>query len=243
VSQPQPKPFGNAAPTDSSWKALWLVGGITALLSIALAPAEVVISLVPGVEDISTRTVTVADWFALFQNHWFLGLRNLGLLNLVGAALLVPTILAIYSVLRRDSAAFAALAAVLFFVGIAVYLAGSRAFPMLSLSRRYVSATTDSQRSLLAAAGQAMLAEGESRAGLLLIEFAFLITATVMSRSKVFSKATAYAGMLGSMLMMVLEIAFTPPHGTGMVIAATGGLLMMAWFFLTGRKLLQLGRL
>jgi hypothetical protein len=64
-----------------------------------------------------------------------------------------------------------------------------------------------------------------------------------MLRSNVFSKATAYTGMLGSMLMMVLEIAFMPPHGAGMVIAASGGLLMMAWFFLTGRRLLQLGRL
>jgi hypothetical protein len=187
----------------------WRVaGGITALLSIALVPAEVVIGLLPGVEETVTHTVTVVDWFTLFQNHWFLGLRNLGLLNIVGAALLIPTILAIYSVLRRDSEAFAALAAVLFFVGIAVYLAGSRAFPMLSLSRQYASATTDAQRSLLAAAGQAMLAEGESRAGLLLIEFAFLITATVMLRSNVFSRATAGAGMLGSMLMIVLEIAF-----------------------------------
>src|ERR1017187_8454703 len=74
------------------------------------------------------ETVTVLDWFTLFQTHWFLGLRNLGFLNLIGAALLAPTVLAIYSALRRDHEAYAAFGTILFFVGLAVYIAGSRAF-------------------------------------------------------------------------------------------------------------------
>jgi hypothetical protein len=188
------------------------------------------------------RTVTVIDWFTLLQNNWFVGLRNLGLLNIVGAILLVPTILAVYSALRRDNEAYATLGMVLFFVGIAVYLASSRAFPMLSLSSQYAVATTDAQRSLLVAAGQAMLAEGQSRAGILVIEFACVVISVVMLSSEAFSKATACAGMLGNVLMMTLEIAFMPPRGVGMVVAAGGGLAIMTWYFPVGRKLLQLGR-
>jgi hypothetical protein len=230
-------------PFDRSWKVLLKLGGITALLWIALPPAEIIISLLPGVEDLSTRTVTAVDWFALLQHHWFLGLRNLGLLNIAGAALYIPTILALYSVLRRDSEAYAALGAVVYFVGIAVYLAGSRAFPILYLSQQYASATTDAQRFLLAAAGQTMLAEGESRAGILIIEFSFLILSAVMLNSSVFSKVTAGAGIAGSLLMMILEIAFIPPQGVGMIVAAGAALGMMTWSFLIGGKLLQLGRL
>lgn len=86
-----------------------------------------------------------------------------------------------------------------------------------------------------------MLAEGQSRAGVLLIEFGLLISA-VMLRGKIFSKVVARAGVLGNALMMIVEIAFMPPHGVGMVVAAGGGLSLMTWYLLIGRRLLQLGR-
>jgi hypothetical protein len=126
---------------------------------VVVALAEIVIGFLPGVARLTQRTVTVIDWFTLLQSHWFLGLRNLGLLNIIGAALLAPTFFAIYSALRRDNEAYGAFGTILFFVGVAVYLASNRAFSMLSLSGQYASATTDAQRSLLIAAGQAMLAE------------------------------------------------------------------------------------
>ena len=243
MSQSELKPAIKTETTDSGWNSLYKLGGITVLIVMILPLAEVVISLLPGVDRALAHVVTVDDWFTLFQNHWFLGLRNLGLLNMVGAALLTPTILAIHSALRRDNQAYATLGTILFFVGIAVYLASSRAFPMLSLSGQYASATTDAQRSLLAAAGQAMLAEGQSRSGLLLIEFSCLLISALMFRSKIFSRTTACAGMLGNLLMMIVEIAFTPPHGLGMAVAAAGGLSIMTWYLLVGRRLLQLGHL
>ena len=152
-------------------------------------------------------------------------------------------VFAIYSALRRDNEAYAALGTILFFVGIAVYLAGNRAFTMLSLSGQYASAATDAQRSLFIAAGQAMLAEGQSRAGILLIEFACLVISAVMLRSKVFSKATAYAGILGNGLLMVVEVILRTRGLTdaGMAIAVVAGLSMMTWYLLVGRRLLQLG--
>jgi hypothetical protein len=234
----------SAEATESGWKGVYRLGGITVLIAILLPPAEIVVSLLPGVERASAGTVTVADWFVLLHNHWFLGLRNLGLLNIVGAFLLVPTFLAVYSALRRDHEAYAGLGTILFLVGVTVYLASNRAFAMLSLSRQYTSATTDAQRSLLVAAGQAMLAEGQSRAGVLLTEFASLLISVAMLRGKVFSRATACAGMLGNALLMVVEIAFMPVASeVGMVVAAAGGLSLMTWYFLMGRRLLQLGHL
>jgi hypothetical protein len=232
----------SAAVADSSSKNLCVLGGIAALLAIALAPAEVIISLLPGVEDTLARTVTVVDWFTLFQNHPFLALRNLGLLNMIGAVLLIPTVLAIYFALKRVPQAYALLGAVLFFVGISVYLAGSRAFPMLLLSHQYAIAATEARRSVLVAAGQALLVEAQSRTGILLIEFALLLISAAMRNSRIFDNATAWAGILGNGLMMILEIAFMPPHGAGMIIAAAAGISIMTWYFLTGRRLLQLAR-
>jgi hypothetical protein len=230
-------------PAETDWRGLYKIGAFTALILIVLPPAEIVIGLLPGAERALASTVTVADWFSLLHDNWYLGLRNLGLLNLVGAALLVPTILAACSALRRSNEAFGALGAILFFVGIAVYIASSRAFPMLSLSRQYAATTTDAQRSLLTAAGQAMLAEGQSRSGVLLIEFACLLISTVMLRGRVFSKATACAGMLGNALLMVVEIAFIPVSSRpAIVVAACGGFSIMTWYLLVARRLFQLAR-
>ena len=245
MSQSERRQAVDAPTADPGWKSLYRVGGITALIMVVFPLAEVAISFLPGVAGLSQGTVTVIDWFTLFQNHWFLALRNLGLLNIIGAAFLAPTVLAIYSALRRNNEGFAALGTILFFLGLAVYLASSRAFPMLSLSSQYAVATTDAQRSLLAAAGQAMLAEGQSRAGVPLIEFACLVISALMLRGRVFSKVTAYAGILGNALLIVVEIVTTFTRGlpnVGFVIAVCGGLSLMTWYLLVGRRLLQLGR-
>ena len=191
---------------ESGWKGLYKGGGTTALITVVVVLAEIGIGFLPGVARASQRTVTVIDWFTLFQNNWFLGLRNLGLLNIIGAALLAPTVFAIYSALRRDNEAYGGFGTILFFLGLAVYLASNRAFAILSLSGQYASAISDAQRSLFIAAGQAMLAEGQTRAGVLLIEFACLLLSAVMLRGKVFGKATAYAGLLGNVLLMAVEI-------------------------------------
>ncbi|MGB2676372.1 MAG: hypothetical protein WAN12_04740 [Candidatus Acidiferrum sp.] len=245
MSQSELRQVIDAETAEPGWKSLYKLGGITALIMVVFPLAEVAINFLPGVAGLSQGTVTVIDWFTLFQYHSFLALRNLGLLNIIGAAFLAPTILAIYSALRRDQGAYGAFGTILFFVGLAVYLASSRAFPMLSLSGQYASATTDAQRALLAAAGQAMLAEGQSRAGIPLIEFACLVISAVMLRGRVFSKATACAGILGNALLIVVEIIATFVGGlpnAGFVIAICGGLLLMTWYLLVGRRLLQLGR-
>jgi hypothetical protein len=65
-----------------------------------------------------------------------------------------------------------------------------------------------------------------------------------MLRGKVFSRATACAGILGNVLLMVVEIILAIERrlpGVGMVMAAGGGLWMMTWYLLTGKRLLQLG--
>jgi hypothetical protein len=245
MSQSELKQVFDTGTAESGWKGLYKLGGITALIVVLGPLAEVLIGFLPGVARLTQGTVTVIDWLTLFHNHWFLGLRNLGLLNIIGAALLAPTFLAIYSALRRDNEAFGAFGTILLFVGIAVYIASNRAFAMLSLSGQYASATTDAQRSLLAAAGQALLAEGQTRAGIPLIEFASLVISVVMLRGKVFSKATAYAGILGNALLMIFEaiLAFVPAFlNVGLVTAGGGGLAIMIWYLLVGRRLLQLRR-
>jgi len=226
------------------WRAFYKVAGAAVLLAVLVALAEIAIGFLPGVAQATQRMATPIDWFTLFASHWFLGLRSLGLLNLIGAALLTPAFLAMYFALRRENEPWAAMGAILFFMGMAVYLAGSRAFAMLALSSQYASAATDAQRALLAAAGQAMLTEGSNRLGLFLIGAAGLVLSVVMLRGKVFGRATGYAGVAGNGLMLVLEIilAFPPAwRDAWMSVAMCAGVAIMVWYVLVGGRLLRMG--
>ena len=70
---------------------------------------------------------------------------------------------------------------------------------MLSLSRQYGAATTDVQKSLFLAAGQAMLATYEGSGvdvELFLFMTAVLMISMIMLQSNFFSPITAYVGVL-----------------------------------------------
>src|SRR3989304_2463708 len=189
----------NANTTNSAWKPLYKAGGVVALLIVLTALIEIVITFLPG-GYVSSETVI--DWFTLFQNNWFLGLRNLGLLNIVMTALGIPMFFALYAAHRNVNQPYAALAMIISFIGVAVFYATNRAFPMLDLSNQYTSATTDAQRAIVSAAGQAMLSVGESHTpgtfiGFFLSEVAGILISIVMLRGKVFNKLNAYFGILG----------------------------------------------
>jgi hypothetical protein len=88
-----------------------------------------------------------------------------------------------------------------------------------------------------------MLTEGLSRVGIFLIDSAGLVISAVMLRGKVFGKAAGYAGVVGNGLMIVFEVilAFVPAlFHFGLFIALGGGVAIMAWYVLVGRRLLQL---
>lgn len=84
---PNPLSSGSA---DQNWKSLYKVGGIAALGTVLVGVIEIAITFLPGGNDTHQ---TVFDWFTLFQNNAFMGLRSLGLLNLFFYALNIPIFL------------------------------------------------------------------------------------------------------------------------------------------------------
>jgi hypothetical protein len=231
--------------TDSNWKSLYRLGGVAALSTVLVGIVEIIITFLPGG---NTPYETVFDWFTLFQNNWFMGLRNLGLLNIFFTALGIPTFFALYGAHRRSSQTLAALAMIVSFIGAAVFYATNRAFAMLDISNQYALATTEAQRAILAAAGQAMLSVGKSHTpgtfmAFFLSEFAGILISIVMLRDKLFSKTNAYVGLLGYTSLLVFEVctSFVPAlQGVAMIFAMLGGILSLVWSILVARKLFQL---
>ena len=230
------------------WKRIYRIGAVAAIGAVLVGLLEIAITFLPGG---NTTQETVLDWFELFNENWFMGLRNLGLLNIAFNLLAILTYFTLYAVHWQDRRQpYAALAAIISFLGIGVFLATNRAFAMLDLSRQYASAVTDAQRISLAAAGQAMLAVGQSHTpgtflGFFLAEVAGILISIVMLRSQIFSKATAYAGIVGFGLLLVFEFFASFVAGLTamtMVLAMLGGLLSMIWYLLVARRLIQLGQ-
>lgn len=103
-----------------------------------------------------------------------------------------------------------AIAMALVFVGIATYFPSNIAFSMLSLSDEYAATTTDTPRTMLLASGQALLTGLQSSTfyvSYILMSTAGLIISSVMLRSNnIFSKVTAYVGILASVLGLGLFV-------------------------------------
>jgi len=244
----QRKDESNALTPDPTWKSLYRIGGAAALTAgiIFRRNLGAEISLVSG----HTPPSTAIDWFTLLQNNRLLGLSYLNIFDIVNCALVGLMFLTLYTALRRANESYMAIATILGFVGIAVYFASNTAFSMLSLSDQYAATTTDAQRSMFLAAGQAVLAMGKGTGiytSFLLLAVAGMVISAVMLRSNIFSKATAYVGILASAFDLAYCIAFPflPAADADLVAICTipaAGMLLMIWHILIGRRLYQLGR-
>lgn len=241
--QPQP-----AQRTSPLWQTISFWGGVAALMIVCTALAEIMITYLPG--GYSTAE-TVTDWFALLQNNPFLGLRNLGLLNIVMTSLGIPLTFALFWVHRKSSLTLAPLTLILAMIGTAIFFATNRAFPMLDLSAQYMVTTSDAQKNILEAAGKAMLAVGQSHTPGTFLAFAFsemagILIALVMLRGKLFNKVAVFSGLIGYSFLFIFEIlsSFVPStHNMILIVATVGGLCNITWYLLAGLRLFQLGKL
>ena len=254
--QDRRQPIGLGAETeDFAWKGLFKIGGAAALIAALIfrrnLGAEVMLLSSTGITNggLTTAPTNVADWFTLLQHNPLLGLTLLNLFDMVNFVLVGLMFLALCVALRRINPAAVILAAAAVFIGVAIYLASNQALTMLALSGQYATATSDMQRSLLLAAGQATLASHQNAGyegiglypGFFCVTVAELIIAVVMLRSHIFSKATAYVGILanGFGLSYYLALVFTPALiALPLSISAP---FLLAWYLLISRRLFQLG--
>ena len=233
---------------ESRWKSFYKFAGMMALLIVLVGLVDTVTSMMMG-EVSENSTIPVTEWFALFQNHPFSALSALGFINIITLTLGIPVSLALYRVQREEQPAFAALAAVLYFVGTAVYFSSNTVFSMLGLSHQFAAAA-EAEKPLLEAAGRALLAQGADLTpgtfvGFFFTQTAGIVMTFVMLRSGAFSKWTAWLGLAGFGLTSVFFVlaAFAPANfDTAMTFAMFGGPLLMAYHILLGLRLFRLAR-
>lgn len=226
--------------TEFRWRGLYQLGGVSALIIAVLLIGEVVVYAV------LPRTETALEHFVLFQEDWLAGLLTLDLLGMISYLLFVPVILALYVALHRASEAIMAVGAVLFFVGIADFFATNTAFPVLTLSNQYTAAQTEAERAMYLAAGQAMFTMFNENAFLVsyvIVSAAWAMIAWVMLRSDLFSRMTAYAGILAGVagiLAVILEHLSSDTLSVAIALYFAAIVFLFLWMVLTGRRLYQM---
>jgi hypothetical protein len=240
--------------TDPSWRNLYRVGAIAALIAALVFRRNLGAAEIPMLIG-QTPPETVVGWFTLLHNNSLLGLSFLNIFDIIDYALVGMMFLALYFALRKTNKSITAIATVLGFVGIIVYFVSNTAFSMLSLSNQYASATTDTDKSMLLAAGQTLLDSGYNPSAIypstgillsmLLLAVAGLIMSAVMLRTNIFSKKTAIVGILASAfdLAYLLGLTFVQAADVYLLSAsciATAGFLLLVWHLLIGLKLYRL---
>jgi hypothetical protein len=211
-----------------------MIAAAAALLSVVCVVAAIVVYVT------NPPPTSVSGWFALFQRSGILGLLDLDLLMLVSFALMGVIYVALYGALRRVNEPFMLLALLTGFATIATYFASNPAFTMLLLSQKYAAATSAVEQAQILAAGQSALAGWQGTAydvSYVLGAVPMLIIAVVMLRSQVFSRATAYVGMVVGVLMLLPATAGT----VGLVMAFLSLVPLVVWMLLIAIRFFQLG--
>lgn len=240
----------NQKNASAGWTTIYKIGAIAALLTVLTGLSEILITFLPGGGRISPETMTVIDWFSLYQANPFMGMRNLGLINIILVALSILVTYALYAAHRETQKSLAPLAIIVAYIGVAIFYATNRAFPMLALSSQYAAAASETQRGIIAAAGQAMLAVGQSHTPGTFLAFFFsemagMLISYVMLRGGIFSRASAVIGLVAYACLFIFEIcsSFIPAlFSQAMIFAMTGGILSLVWDIMIARRLLQLAK-
>jgi hypothetical protein len=225
-------PTGDAPQPASSWRTLYRAAGVSALVTAVLIPVQLAVFMAYPFPD------TVAGWFGLLQDNPLAGLVDLDLLLLVDNVLLVVVALALYVALRPTSPSVTTMATGLWLLAIAMFIASNPALEMLALSDRFAAATSEAQRSIALAAGQALLAGWEGTAfqvGYVVGQLVGIMFGLVMLRSDLFGRAIPGALIVGNVVGFGLYLPTI-----GIAVSAFSGLVLWVWYLLIARRFFQL---
>jgi hypothetical protein len=221
-------------------RGLYRIGSIAAFVLIVYSLATMVQMVVLG-----GQPATAAQAFDLLQHTRIVGLLRLDLPTVAVLPLYYLLFLGLYAALKQSDRANALLSTVLAFAGVTLVLATPTALSMIPLSDKFAAATTEAARAQLLAAGEAIMAADIWHAtgailGGVLLQCGAVLISVVMLRGGVFSKTTAWLGILmhGLDLAHILGGLILPV--SGVILLAIAGPLYPVWLFLVGRRLLKL---
>jgi hypothetical protein len=233
----------------NSWKWIYKFGAVAALAAMLANLLDVLLGF-GGTEMVTYGSKSAIQWFAIYHDSWFRGVYALGILNIVYIVAMLPVYFALFGAHFRKHAIAGALTIIIFITAMSMYISNNAAIPLLVLSNKYAVASTEMQKMILIAAGEAVLARGEdftagSFLALFLNGLAAICISLVMLRGGIFGKVNAWIGIVGFIFLSLFTIiaTFIPAlyQVAFYLLGSMGGLLALSWFALVARRLFQLG--
>jgi hypothetical protein len=229
------------------WRTLYYAGAVAPLIALFFYLIE--FSLLFLGQPYPT---TIEGWFALIQHSKLLGLWYLNALDILSFALLGIMFLALHMALRRFRPSWMLIALYLALLGVAVFIVPRVLhLSLLPLSDLHAAATTDAQKSVYLAAGEALSQVSSATPqtlGFLFMAVAGLLISDVSLRSHALhqpvplSKATGYVGIVG----FVAALANFGSRLLAPTVAETlmpiNGLLWFTWWILASVSLFKLAK-
>ncbi len=229
--------------STDNWKGLYKLCGWVAVVLIIYSLVTMVIFVALGFPPTSA-----AEVFEMLGENKLDGLLRLDLLTvLVYMPLFYLLFLGLFAALKKSRQVLVTIAVLLGFVGVTLFLATPSVFSWLALYDKFAASTSDSQKTLLLAAGEAILASdmwhgtGATIGGILIQVATTLISITMLS-SRAFGKSTAYVGIVTHGLDLAhLLIGFFLP-AVSVILLQIAGTLYLVWFPLLARDFFRLSR-
>jgi hypothetical protein len=227
----------NGATPDPRWKDLYRVAGIAAVISIFVILLSIVgyffWPYAPG-------SRTTEEIYLLLQSNPLGGLISLDLLLLVGNLLSILLFLALYVSLKPVNESYALIALVIGLIGVVLLVPARPILELFALSKLYAGAANEVAQSRYLAAGEPLLAMFDGTGwftNTLLGALSLLISSLLMLRSRLYSRATAYVGIVTNAAVCGF---FLPGLGLFLLFLSLPGYI--TWYFLLARRFFQLSK-
>lgn len=222
--------------SDPRWRDLYKAAGVAAIVSEIVILLGLVTYFIwpyaPGRE--STETILIN-----LQNNTLGTLISLDLFLFIGNLFSILLFLALYISLKQVSESYALIALAVGLIAVVLLIPARPLLELYSLSGQYVTATTEAAKSHYLAAGEALLASFDGVGwflNTLLGGLSLLVSSILMLRSNVYSKVTAYVGIVSNVAVCSF---FIPVVGIFLLFLSVPGYAI--WYFLLARKFFQLG--
>jgi len=222
--------------SDPRWRDLYKAAGVAAIISEIVIILGLVTYFIwpyaPGAE--STETILLN-----LQSNTLGTLISLDLFLFIGNLFSILLFLALYISLKQVSESYALIALAVGLIAVVFLIPSRPLLELYSLSGKYVASTTEAAKSQYLAAAEALLASFDGVGwflNTLLGGLSLLVSSILMLRSNIYSKATAYVGIVSNVAVCSF---FIPVVGIFLLFLSVPGYAI--WYFLLARRFIQLG--
>jgi hypothetical protein len=217
-------------------------GGLTCMIFLAYCIATMLIVFLLG-----PPPSTIEGYYIMLNESRLNGLLRLDILTVFVMPLYYLIFYSIYLAIKKENQELDLFSLIMVYAGLTLFLSTTSIFSYLSLSDKYILATSEIEKSRIIAAGEAVLSKdmwhGTSAfIGGILLQTGGVLFSISMIRGKVFNKITGYVGVLifGLDLIHILIAAVLPKVST--IIMVIAGTFYLLWFPLVGFRLFKLSR-